>query len=308
MINESLVSTLKQRQLIIEVNPLSEKELKKLGKDEVLLYEQTNFRNTLNSLLQEIIPAVWKFTSGTIQVMTPEEIHALKKENRKEDRFAVMTFRTLNPDIFKDMKGPLDTNYPEARHMLQSWHSNYLAVYLIEEYDAEPDVADAVYAVNLASMYPGKADLVFGLRQMQEMFKRRTDGKRFERGEIMEIIEQNASNLPHKTLLLAQEDINPEKLTPEELSKVYPYSAKIVPYSEIEKAILNADPSFAYVSLLPVETSGSAPTNRVQMVIDAATGLPMGFSAPSFSMKGAGYNDFIDPDSIRDYLKFVEAR
>ncbi len=306
MINETLIAKLQGRQLIIEKNTFTEKELKKLGKDDELLAEQNELRIQLNDQLVETTTREWAYLDGKPLVMTPAEITGLKDKNKKEDRYAIISFRVLYPDFFNDLKSPLGVTYDKSRHRIETWQSNRLALHLIEEYDEEALVSEAVYAVNLPNIYPGDAEFTYGLQQLQTMLRMNSDGEKLKRGEVMDIIEENASALPEKTLLLAKEDIDPDKLNDEKLKANYPFPARIVPYAEIEKAILSKDPGVAYVLVLPVETSGNAPTSRVHMVFNAENGLPMGYSAPRFSMKGAGHKDYITPDTLKDYQQFVD--
>lgn len=247
------VQDIKKRTVILLLEEEDEKTVKKLSKNpqELKFYRDELVR--VNQLLQEVSASFWTFTAAPV-VKTRSEVEALKASKNKTH--AVLAFdRYKATDWSKDAFGT--TRYEGNSRIIAA-----LFIDLIEEFEEKKSVSTQ----NLPNLTPTKGDLAAGLEMMQNYLNARLGGKK--RKETSDEVKENVNLLKSKTLLLDKDDLK-GKLSAADIKSNYPYAYKIVPYAEIEKAILEKDSQYAFVQIVPLSTGTLA---FEHIVLDAGTG------------------------------------
>lgn len=152
-----------------------------------------------------------------------------------------------------------------------------------------------IYLQNMPNLFPTQGDLIFGVQMIQTYLIGRLAGKSM--ADAKEAMKEYANVLKTKPLLIDREDVK-ESLADAEIPKYYPYPYLITDYATIEKAIMEKDPRYAYVEIVPMGTSGS-----YHLVVDAEKGVTIGYSTP-LPMIGSGGR--VTGRHLKNYTGFVE--
>ena len=113
--------------------------------------------------------------------------------------------------------------------------------------------------------------------------------------ESMRQSQEKAKRLSSKTLLIDKATVS-ERLTPEEIKRVYPYAYQFVPRAAIDDAVLNSDTRYACVRLLPASVG-----EMMHVVFDPADGEILGYSVHS-GMRLSKVN-LVAKDNFKDFAK-----
>jgi hypothetical protein len=256
------VKEVKKRPVLImleEEDPDVVKSLSKKNPKELAVY-RAELKRT-NELFPQIVAKLWKFNEAPV-VKTKAEIMQLLESKNKQ--YAVLGLQRVEAVLYGEDK----TNF--TRYDVSSKAIARVAIELIENVRKK----DPVFYQNLPNVFPTSGDMALGIQMMQNFLQARLDGKK--RNQISDEAEENKSLLSGKTLLIDRKDLKPGT-TPAQIKEAYPYPYKIVDYNTIEAAILEQDPNFAVVQIIPM--SVGVPANA-HLVMSTADGKSLAYYEP----------------------------
>lgn len=104
-----------------------------------------------------------------------------------------------------------------------------------------------------------KADITYAIQQIQYVLNYVDQGNSIKK--IEEQYQKNHAELKDKTLLIDREDLD-DKFNENEVREIYPYPFEICDREKIDKVILEKDPAYAFVQLVPVLGSKGTKLNH----------------------------------------------
>lgn len=229
----------------------------------------------------------WEF-HDEILYMEPSEIMKLKK--KKQHQYAVLYIQRLP---IKHKAGMLDVNKFDMRYRV----SADLSLTLIEKFPSKKPVT----AFTLANSVPSLGDLVSTGRMLTLHMSNRLEG--YKASDYRQEIKANAHMLKEKTLLLDKDMID-KNFEIRHIDKLYPYPYQITDSKSIEEAILNKDPNYAYISIIPLKTGA---TQDLHLVLNAENSQILGHSAPNVLVLSIrNDSNKIHQRHLENYHKLVE--
>ncbi|MES2732717.1 MAG: hypothetical protein V4714_13255 [Bacteroidota bacterium] len=250
------VVALKQKTIIViveEEDPDIVLKLSKKNPEKLQTYRDNIFGK--NMALRFAIENYWNFTSG-MEYKTYEEAFKLYSKDSKQYAFIhfgvhteqemVRTGHSFNgqPAGWSRTGSGTSVYNPSTR---RSETSNVISILQIYVPGKE------VIRVSLPNMYPSKGDAVYGIQQMQYILRYVEADKDAKAYKVLySEPEKLAPMLKGKTLLIDKDDLDP-KLDEQEIKKAYPFPLKVASYEEIETAIINKEPNYAFVQIVPMD-------------------------------------------------------
>jgi hypothetical protein len=268
------VEKAKQRDVLVPLLEEDPKLVKKYSKDSQKLQKYQSGIKEFNHILETAVKREWTFSKVTLS--TKEEVMSLLKQRNKN--FTVLAW----------------AHYEVSLENGYSWGRSVMTYRLSES-------SSPMMQICLPTFEMREADVVFGVQFFQQQLTYRlAEGKK---ANYDNMIRAHAAELPKKTLLINQADVR-ERFTLDEIKQNYPYPVEVVPYQQIERAILSKDPAYAFVMVAP--TMAGSEEAHLQYVADAATGNVLGRSTPGMvTYKGVGAGIHVKPKHLKNYLDFV---
>ena len=223
---------LKARGFIVQMLSEEPKILALLQKDKdpnKLTTYRKNIRES-NDLIKKAVTRFWKHHK-TVLYKTKAEIEAMKAAEEEKKKKLRKHYAVMSMDFFS---GRVKTREESAVLTDQQYtgDGNYLFIRFWEG-------IQFVYT-SIPHVIPTEADLVYAVRYLSNQIEGMEYGK-----DITKLCEENAPQMRSKTLLLTAWQAS--QLEAKDWEKYYPYPHKIVSQTEIDKAIVNADPNFAVI-------------------------------------------------------------
>ncbi|MFA5419146.1 MAG: hypothetical protein WC341_11875 [Bacteroidales bacterium] len=310
MTSQSEANQIKNATLIVAFEEPNAKTVAKLEKkDKKKLKHYLSQIEGRNFALSNAVENYWNFTAN-MEYMTESEAFQLMKSNK--DKYVILKFGKFLD--YERVKTGLGANGKPAGWTQDnsgiltyntSTHRSELANTITTIEIGDPKSLIKVYLPNL---YPSAADAVYGIQELQYILNYLIADPDHKIPKIMRHIRDNAGALKDLTLLV-DKDMVDEKLSLTEIEEIYPYPFKLVDYEEIEKAILEKDPRYAYVTI--VQTPGGKGNVSTQTIMTAATGELLCFNTPkvAVTIKGTSivtYNKRISKKQFAIYANDVE--
>jgi hypothetical protein len=292
------IEKLKKRKLIVIVESPDEDLMKKLTKkkktDDIKAYQTA--LDLYNSQMKEVVEKFWTFSATDIEYKTQKEVDKLPK-----GQYALIYCSSGS-------KGP------GTKHEGLAWTPKGDKV----EGDAITVMAVAlqennkpIFFLGMPDAFPSKADLVYGITQLEWYFNYRLSHQKTTMKEGKELVAENQPRLKRRTLLLRQDQLD-TKLKPEEIKTAYPFNYRTVTEDEMDQYVINADSSYAYAIIAP--SYGGNSVIYVQYVMDCKDGAQLGMSMPSMGgMMLSGYtggagHSVITKKTLADYCEYISGK
>ena len=242
---------LKDRVLVVELKEAEEKDLefieKIYKKKPDLIKEKTKeYKASIeafNNMIKPLIDSLWHFNKKIVYKKASEVERLKKKKGKSNYAFFRYFFQIERDNVSKSSN----------RKII---FINSLEVGLIEN-------KRGIALLNLPSSKKiTKAELTFGIEQLQQYFNWRIDNEVTFRkqNQYFKALESEAEILKEKILLFDEKNISDGF----KIEEYYPYSYEITSKEKIDKVILERNPKYVYVMITPerVQTfteSSSAP-------------------------------------------------
>lgn len=282
------IEAVQKRKLIVMIEEPREKMLKKIAKrpKRGSVDDYKADLKIYNQNVKAVMEKFWPYNKEAIEYKTFDEIEALRKTKTKD--YAVVA--CLSSEARSTSAG---YNYANGLHWVRDIKEDFedrddgmfsvMIVNTIEDFSKQP-----VYFVPLFDVFPSRAALVYGVKNMESYFNMRIQTKKngakvrdeMERAE--EEMSKRAPKLAQKTLLIREEWLDKE-LTKDNLKNFYPYPYKICDRMFLDEVVMNQDANYAYGVELPyvMSTSHSNSVLYFQYVMDGADSQPMCVVKPS---------------------------
>ncbi len=290
------IEEVQKRKLIVMIEEPRERMLKKIAK-KTKRGSVEDYKADLavyNDNIKAVVEKFWPYNKTGVQYKTFEEIKALSKSKSKD--YAVITCASAEP-----RSTSAGFNYAEGLYWVKDIKEDFedrddamfsvMTVNIIEDFTGRP-----VYYVPLFDVFPTKAALVYGIKNIESYFKTRIEVKkngsrvRDEREKAEEEMARRAPMLANKTLIIREEWLDKE-LTKDNIKNYYPYPYQVCDRDFMDKVVMEQDAKYAYGVVLPYVMSSSR-ANYVlyfQYVMDGADSQPICFVKPSAgAMMAAG--------------------
>jgi hypothetical protein len=282
------IEEVQKRKLIVMIEEPREKMLKKIAKrtKRGSVDDYKADLKTYNENVKTVVEKFWPYNKSGIKYMTFDEIKALSKTKNRE--YAVLNCVSTEPSSFN-----AGFNYAEGLYWVKDIKEDFedrddlmfstMAINTIEDFSGRP-----VYYVPLFDVFPTRASLVYGVKNIENYFNMRIQTKRNgakardERARAEEEMARRAPTLANKTLIIREEWLDKE-LTKENIKSYYPYPYQICTREFMDEVAMNQDSKYAYGVVLPYVISSS---NRntviyIQYVIDGIDNQAMCLVMPS---------------------------
>ena len=246
------VQRLKEVPLLVVLESPNEKVVKKLSKkDPEGLKKYYNDIATNNAILKASMPVNWT-ASKEVKFIKSQELDNFKDKKNKGK------YAYFMPIVQDRSRSKMSTAGVIVTYSY--------AVYLTGD---NTPVYSMMYGSESKDVTVNEADLKFICQQMQNYFTYREElkGKKKSKQELIDEMYKNAEVLSQKTVLLDKEDLKEDLI--EELGSIYKYNYKLTSKEEIDKAILNEDPNYAYLKVLPVGQLTSSNIVKVSKLMHA---------------------------------------
>lgn len=288
------VELISQQPLVILLSEEDPKQLKKLANKPEELAEYKADIAYLNTKLQQLAPQVWKFSSAV--AFKPESaLPALQAAVGQ--RTVVLYYRKRSVGVSRQHVGlgPKDG----------MWQAS---LQLSSPGDGEEHPECSV-ALPLDIIYP--SDIVVAFKQLQHELRRdvkiKADAglghdKQLQAARDMLRAEgdANAEAIRTKLLLVAQEEVD-EKLTQDDIKRLYPFPVQLVPRAAIEEAVRVSDARYNYVRWRAASMAGVGPA-----IVSATDGRVLGYSADGgLDFRG---QPIIGKREFKDFAQYADAK
>jgi hypothetical protein len=159
----------------------------------------------------------------------------------------------------------------------------------------------------LPNALPSKADLVYGVQQMQFILNYLVESEDHKMSKIKKHIQTLAPKLKDKILLIDRK-LTHKKMTNKTIKSIYPFEFELVEGKVLDEAIENKDERYAYVQI--VDTPGGKGNVSVHFVMGADDGEIYCIVAPkvAVTLKGTSiirYNEKIKKKQIQKYAEYA---
>jgi hypothetical protein len=282
------IEAVQSRKLIVMIEEPRERMLNKIAKrpKKGTVEDYKADLKTYNENVKAVVEKFWPYNKTGIQYKTYSEIMELRKTKTQE--YAVIA--CLSSEARSTSAG---YNYAQGLYWVKDIKDDFedrddgmfsvIMVNTIEDFGKRP-----VFFLPLFDVFPTKASLVYGIKNIENYFNLRINTKkngakmRDEQERIEEEMAKRAPKLVEKTLLIREEWLDKE-LTEENLKTFYPYKYQICDRAFMDNVVMNLDPKYAYGVVLPyvMSTSNSNFVVYYQYAMDAADSQVMCFVKPS---------------------------
>lgn len=253
--------------------------------------ELESYRETIKRMNEGLQTAVTKFWTFSAQPAIKTKAEVDKLIAQKSKAYCVMSTRY---DMFQSYETRSTVDAPNVSKRYLSAVNEIISVRL--DVIEEVGKPNPVYYQNTPNLYPSDGDMAIVMMVMQNAMQSRLDGKKPQ--AFWNEVDQNKLALPDKTLLL---DKNQIKVSEEEIRSVYPHPFRVVDYEMVEKAILERDPGFALVQIVPMK---DAQFVFVHMVVNASDGKILATYSPFQPPKPGAPRDIrIGTEHLKGFLK-----
>jgi hypothetical protein len=241
------IEEVQKRKLIVMIEEPREKMLNKIAKKAKRgsVEDYKADLKTYNENVKTVVEKFWPYNKSGIEYKTFDQIKALSKSKSKE--YAVLICVSAEPRSTTS-----GFNYAEGLYWVKDIKEDFedrddamfsvMAVNTIEDFTGRP-----VFYVPLFDVFPTKASLVYGLKNIESYFKMRIETKKngAKRQDEIEKAEaelsRRAPTLANKTLIIREEWLDKE-LTKENLKNYYPYPYEICTREFMDDVAMNQDP------------------------------------------------------------------
>lgn len=248
-----------------------------------------------NENIKLVAEKFWPYNKAGIQYMTYEEIESLQKSNSTD--YAVLGCVSVRSALIKS-----GYVYEKGLYWIKDIKKDFedrendifsqMIINKIEDWGKTP-----VYQIALFDVFPSKAALVYGIKEIETFFnlriKKEREGVKIkdERARLVEEVTLRAPKIAEKTLLIREEWLDKE-LTADNFKQYYPYKYQICDRETMDQIVMNQDGNYAYGVQIPIVlptlggTTGNVDPNSkgttlyIQYVMDAADNRPMAFVIP----------------------------
>ena len=282
------IEAVQGRKLIVMIEEPRERMLNKIAKrpKKGTVEDYKADLKTYNENITAVVEKFWPYSKKDIQYKTYQEIVDLRKTKTKE--YAVIA--CVSSEARSTSSG---YNYAHGLHWVKDIKDDFedreddmftvILVNTIEDFGERP-----VYFAPLFDVFPTKASLVYGIKNVENYFNMRIQTKkngvkmRDEQERMEEEMAKRAPKLAEKTLLIREEWLDKE-LTEANLKNYYPYKYKICDRAFMDNVVMSLDGNYAYGVVLPYVVSSSQRNSVVyfQYVMDGTDSQAMCFVRPS---------------------------
>lgn len=296
-----------KRTLIVGLEEMNPKHIKKLKGSELEYYKNQIEGN--NYALKTAVEKYWKFNLAVKFLPRSEAIKLLKN---KPKEYALLRFTKYTDYVHHSVGAgwsQVTSNYGNsaqfAPHLKYNSGTRYTSA-ANEIMCLDIDMPSTIYSVSLPNLYVSLSDAVYGIKQIEYIFKRLIEDDKLRFGVILR--ECNGNILKNKTLLLCKDDLGKE-LDEEKIKNIYPYKFKIVTIDEIDKAIIDQEIDCVIVQI--VNTKNSNGTVNMHYLSDTSTGRIVGYVVPTVAfnlMDLFSYNQRIKEKQLKKYLEIANCK
>ena len=282
------IEAVQSRKLIVMIEEPRERMLNKISRrpNKGTVQDYQADLKTYNENIKAVVEKFWPYNRTGIQYKTYDEIMALRKTKTQE--YAVIA--CLSSEAKSTSAG---YNYAHGLYWVKDIKDDFedrndgmfsvIIVNTIEDFGKKP-----VFFLPLFDVFPTKASLVYGIKNIENYFNLRINTKkngakmRDEQERAEEELAKRAPKLAEKTLLIREEWLDKE-LTEENLATFYPYKYRICDRAFMDDVVMSMNPKYAYGVVLPyvMSTSSSNFIVYYQYVMDATDSQAMCFVKPS---------------------------
>lgn len=240
-----------------------------------------------NEAVKSSIESCWALNQK-VTFMTESEIESLIKAKNKG--YAVLQIESWQITKERSRHG---TYYANPN----SWVNSFIRFRFIED-----SPMSAFYLHYLLSPHPNQADLTGALMQTQNFIEKSIRNKR--ELDLKKEAEHIGPTLTKKTLLIDKGMLY-KTLTEDEIKEIYTSPYKLVDRQEIEDAILNREPGYAYIDIQPANPNN--PTQFNQFIVDAHSGDILAYSPPLrfFKLGGYTFGRELEKVNFEDFNKYI---
>lgn len=282
------IESVQSRKLIVMIEEPRERMLNKIAKrpKKGTVEDYKADLKTYNENIKTVVEKFWPYNKTDIQYKTYGEIMDLRKTKTQD--YAVIA--CLSSEARSTSAG---YNYAQGLYWVKDIKDDFedrddamfsvILVNTIEDFGKKP-----VFLLPLFDVFPTKASLVYGIKNIENYFnfriKTKKNGAKLkdEQERIEEELAKRAPVIKEKILLIRKEWLDKE-LTEANLKNFYPYKYQICDRAFMDNVVMNSDPKYAYGVVLPYVMSNSN-ANYVayhQYAMDAADSQMMCFVKPS---------------------------
>jgi hypothetical protein len=282
------IEAVQARKLIVMIEEPRERMLNKIAKrpKKGTVQDYKADLATYNENIKAAVEKFWPYNKKDIQYKTFNEIMELRKTKTQD--YAVIACLSSEP---RSMSAGY--NYAQGLYWVKDIKEDFedrddamftvMLVNTIEDFGKRP-----VFYLPLFDVFPTKASMVYGIKNIEAYFNLRISTKkngtkmRDEQERTEEEMSKKAGLLAEKTLLIREEWLDKE-LTEANLKNYYPYKYKICDRAFMDNVVMNLDSKYAYGVVLPYVMSNSH-SNYImyyQYAFDAADSKIMCFVKPS---------------------------
>lgn len=290
-IGQKDAENIKRNTLVVILLTEDKKYLKKLNRKNP--EEAEKYKNQIQSYNKDIQVLVLKMLqiSKSVQYKSLADIEVMTFEERANCTFMLLgyyspKFNDLNkmPRInFHCKKGPQKSI--KTFYKTEALFNGKIKYYLRWEFynlNEKGKASQLVFYKNLPNKFVSQADITYGLNQTELKFEglsKKTKGL-------------NPRLLKEKTLLINKDNLD-EKTTETEITKCYPYKYAIVSKEEFERAIVEKNPKYCNMLVVPIYIA-PAPMGPVVIyniiygheIIDSSDGVPVDILMASLNFGG----------------------
>lgn len=234
-----------------------------------------------------------------ISFLSPAEFKAMKK-NKKKEAYAVVSFKSLHiskgsysPDNSRPMGAPVQYKYGVTDRGI----ANVMLLGLSEDALSNR----WIYNLTFTSDSPTEGSMASTLFLAQNIAMR--GSKENEELSLKKEAIINASKLKNLTLLIDKSKLD-RKVTEQEIKEAYGLAFKVVETSEVENAIMNKTPGYAYVYMLPNSASGKE--LQLQLVLDTEKCEVISVSLPATFRVGNIRGKEIKEGNLKDFISYIK--
>jgi hypothetical protein len=242
--NPDDIEKIKQRTFLVMLEEPKQDLMEKLKPE-----EQENYTadiNAYNSMMQELMPALWKI-SAKLEFKKRSEIMELIKS--KDQGYAYLEYEKYRVQFanvsslrmtFKSEKG-------EKMGGLNPVGETYIASSISIRLTEKANTSLEIISIPVASPFPSKGEMALAVKEILYTFDKRASG--IKTMQLATLPKKEAKKLEKMKLLVNADDTDASE---EAIKKVYPYPFELVKGKEaLDAAILTGDSGTAVIKIIP---------------------------------------------------------
>ena len=209
-------------------------------------------KNKVNSIFVNTVKKIWKFSK--YEVKTISESKPIKNDDEK---YVFLNISTIPNYIYVLTREPTRTMDSRTGKFVSGYRN-------VNKKTREGDVAvlslkgakKIDFKVNLINLVPTPSEIVYAVGHLQYILSYLTaNSKHTVKTLLKKQLDLDRKFLKEKTLLIDEADVR-EKITEEEVKKIYTFPIKITNTTEIDDIIINRTKGYAILKIIPVEIGG----------------------------------------------------